>query len=177
MARKQIFAIASHVALACSLIVGVYMAKRFLVLTARLDEVSRNLIHLEKIVQKREQADPLIPSECSVETGLGELRSRPCHTTFYRLLQAPQKFHGRWIIVDGLYASRFEESALYSPNFSSIEPVIVQRHSAIWVTPQIKNNKSSLTAVNVIGKFENGASGHMNAYFGKLTNAAEVTGD
>jgi hypothetical protein len=176
MIRRKLVTVVCYTALGFSFAISVYVTERFFALAVKLDNMSVALANLEKTVQKRELADPLTPSECSAEPGLGESKQRPCHITFSRLLQAPQKFHERWIVVDGLYAARFEESALYSPSYNASQAVIMQRHSGIWVSPLLQSNKTAPTEKTLIGRFENGASGHMSAYFGKLTNAADVSG-
>lgn len=173
MINKYIMVVC-FVGLTSSLAASVYVNKRFAELAAKLDNRDLRLADLEKAVLKREHADPLMPSECSIEAALGESRNRPCRTTFNRLLQAPQQFHGRWIMIIGLYASGIEESALYSPLYDKDDsaPPIVRHHSAVWVDPWIKNDDRSLIKMTIVGKFSNGPSGHMSAYFGKLTDAA-----
>lgn len=150
------------------------MVNQFSVLTAKLENMSQEIARLKKIINTRELADPLIASECSVESGLGESRNRPCRTTFDRLLQAPEKFHSRWVMVSGLYVSGFEESALYSENYNRIAPDILQHHSAIWVNPELSSGGSGFSKRRIVGKFHNGPSGHMSAYFGELNDASKV---
>lgn len=137
--------------------------------------ISADLERLRKQVEQRERADPLMPSECQIEPGLGESKAQPCHTTFFRLMMAPEKFHGRWIAVSGMYANRSEESALHSPDYDSALPPIFQHHLAVWVDPLIDNGRP-LSKATVLGKFHHGPSGHLSAYFGQLSNASVTTG-
>lgn len=171
---KKLIAIGCFIALVC-VIGGGYIVNRFAAITSKLKDVSERVAYLEGSIKAREQADPLIASECSVEPDLGDSRDRPCRTTFDRLLLAPEKFHGRWIQLSGLYASRFEESALYSLSYKETDPIIFQHHSAVWVNPVLQVNGLPPGNRMIIGKFHNGPSGHLSAYFGKLDDASDVT--
>lgn len=171
---KKLIAIVCFITLIC-VIGGGYVVNRFAKITSKLEDVSEHVAYLERSIKAREQADPLIASECSVEPDLGHSRGRPCRITFDRLLLAPQKFHGKWIQVSGVYASRFEESALYSLSYKETDPIIFQHHSAIWVNPVLQVDGLPLDKRMIIGKFHNGPSGHLSAYFGKLDDASEVT--
>lgn len=143
----------------------------------QVGSVADKVAHIEGTVSRRESADPLTPSECSIEPGLGDSKIHPCRTTFERLLLVPQKFHGRWIIVSGIYSGGFESSALYPLSFHErdAEPVITLHHSAIWVEPSFQHSGESFVKVAIIGKFYNGPSGHLSAYFGKIINAEQVS--
>lgn len=176
MINKYII-IACFVGLISSLGACIYLTNRFFEIGLKLDNVSSRLASLEKTVLKREHADPLMPSECSIEPELGESRDRPCRITFQRLLQAPHQFHGRWIMIVRLYANGFEESALYSPVFDKDKSALptVQHYSAVWMEPWIKGDDQPLGKTIIIAKFSNGPSGHMSAYFGKLTDAAVIS--
>jgi hypothetical protein len=79
-------------------------------------------------------------------------------------------------MIVGLYANGIEESALYSPLYRNDEAAlpIEQHHSAIWVDPWIQSERLSLSKKTIIGKFQNGPSGHMSAYFGRLTDATAL---
>jgi hypothetical protein len=160
------------VGLALCLGVGIYASYRFFQLSTELDGVNLRLSKLENSVHDREQADPLTPAECAVNSGSGETRSRPCHTTFDRLLRAPHQFHGRWIVVSGLYISGFEQSALHPLNFEELSPSILNHHSAIWISLQSSGENSLLEKRTFIGRFQNGPAGHLHAYFGELLDAA-----
>lgn len=171
---KKSIAIGCFFALVCTISAG-YVVNRFTAITSKLEDISEHVAYLERSMKVREQADPLIASECSVEPDLGHSKGRPCRTTFDRLLQAPEKFHGRWIQVSGIYASRLEESALYSLSYEETDPIIFQHHSAVWVNPVLQVDGLPLGKRIIIGKFHNGPSGHLSAYFGKLDDASDAT--
>jgi hypothetical protein len=163
-----------YLAVAISLGISIFAMAKYFQLAKEFKDVNRRVSGLEQKIQYREKADPLMPVECAVDSGLGETQDRPCRTTFDRLLRAPQQFHGRWIAVSGMYGGGFEESALYSSTFEMSESSILNHHSAVWISPAVQSSKPALEKKVFAGKFHNGPSGHLSAYFGELIDAAAL---
>lgn len=160
------------ISIACGAAGGFYAAQQSLARPHGVNELHSRISRLEQLTNERERADPLNPPECSVQPGLGASPSKPCHVTFSRLIQTPEKFHERWIVVTGSYSNITEENALYAPT-TDLSPLgMMQHHSAVWIDPYIESPDGSRTKLTILGKFRNGPSGHLSSYFGTITNAS-----
>jgi hypothetical protein len=147
-----------------------YLLGQFLQMRGDLAETTRRLKQVEVAVQKRENADPLVARECA-ELGLGGSPAKPCHTTLYHLALTPQRYHGVWVIVQGIYASGFEHSAIYPmPSEPGGTLQILNQHSALWVQVGVPDTNSR-PVISVTGRFKRGPAGHMGDYFGELIEA------
>lgn len=161
------------VAIACIGYTAMHLSRRFDDLSARLEAATGKLAILEKSVAVREQADPLMPVECSDEEGLGASADHPCFVSFESLRLSPQKFHGRWIAVRALYISGFETSALLGYMPDAHRNIVEQRVPMVWVDADTDNSWPP-RKMNFIGQFFNGPSGHMSACFGRLRTAKVI---
>lgn len=172
---KNMLAAMAIAALAASLAVDIDLIRRDGRKTAQIDALAARLHAVENAIRQRDAADPLNPAECPAWRGTGDARDHPCQTTLARLLQAPQQFQGRWVMVEGGYRSAFEESALYPPNYARPgKPQDLDRQQAIWIEPGFDTTSGSISAKVVIGKFKRGPSGHLGIYAGELTDTVEV---
>lgn len=123
---------------------------------------------------KRESVDPLVAREC-MELGLGTSPQKPCQTTLRRLAETPQQFHGSWVMVEGIYASGFEHTAVYPTRLDTEEASQgLDKHAALWVQFGLPLTNSR-PVITVVGKFERGPAGHMGDYFGELVDAKVVS--
>jgi len=160
-------------ALACSLGISIYLLAQFLQVRADLAETNRRLQKIEAAVQKRESADPLEAREC-VELGTGASPDNPCYTTLRRLAQTPQQFHRTWVVVEGIYASGFEHSAVYPiPSEPMEASKSLDKHEALWVQLGLPNTQNR-PVITVMGRFVRGPAGHLGDYFGELVDAKMV---
>jgi len=157
--------------LACCIVLNVVLAGLYLHMRSDLAETKTRLASMEAVVKQREQADPMQAREC-VELELGDSPDKPCLTTIRRLAMAPNKYHDRWVMVQGLYAGGFEMSALF-PELPdrSIMAREHDRHSALWVSLNLPDTRKEMPLIVVSGKFKRGPSGHMLEYFGELVDA------
>jgi hypothetical protein len=139
-------------------------------LRADLAETTKRLQKIEAVVKKREIADPLMAREC-VELKLGASPEKPCQTTLWRLAQTPQQFHGSWVMVEGIYESGFEHTAVYPlPSDGGESSQKLDKHAALWVQLDLPET-TSRPVIFVTGKFERGPAGHLGQYFGELVDA------
>lgn len=164
----------SHVlllVLACCIALSLFTFGQYLQMRDELAQTRARLAHIETAVKKREEADPLQAGEC-VELELGDSADKPCLTTLRRLAMAPQQYHGRWVVVEGLYAGGFELSALFpeQENRSVMAPGL-DRHAALWVQLGLPATPKEMPLIYVTGKFKRGPAGHMREYFGELLDA------
>jgi hypothetical protein len=111
---------------------------------------SERITTLEKLVSARELADSLIPKECTFDEGLGGSEDKPCWVEFHRILEAPQQFVGRWVVVTGKYVSGFEKSGLLSNSDELNQKMSL--HRAIWINPLLEELKDN-DEIHLVGKF------------------------
>lgn len=158
------------VALAACIGMSLYMLVQVLQLRGNLVDTTRRLQMVESAVKRREDADPLVAREC-IESGRGASRDRPCFTTLWHLAQTPQQFHGTWVVVEGIYASGFEHTAVYPmPSDTKFPSQRLNKHEALWVQLGLPDTDSR-PVISVLGRFQRGPAGHMGDYFGELIDA------
>ncbi|MYN05570.1 hypothetical protein GTP41_26105 [Pseudoduganella sp. DS3] len=175
MTAKRHLKIAGLLALMAYLVISFVVMVRSMQNQAHLENIAARISELEAAARLRNEADPLMPSECDPPTRLGQSQSTYCQTTVYRLLQAPHQFNGRWVMVEGVYGGGFEESALYAPRDGEpLSAMSYAKSSAIWVTPGFKIEPNSMPRKVLIGRFKWAPAGHMGEYFGELTDAVAL---
>jgi hypothetical protein len=149
--------------------ISLYASVQLRRLSDNLTQATTRLQIVESAVKRRESADPLVARECE-EYGLGASREKPCLTTLWHLAQTPQQFHGSWVMVEGIYASGFEHTAVYPYPDLEYPSQRLNKHEALWVQLPLPNTNSR-PVISVVGRFERGPAGHMGEYFGELVDA------
>lgn len=160
-------------AIVCCVSLSAYLTMRHIQMQRELDAAQLRLTKIEAATQKRDDADPLEAHAC-VELNTGDSPHSPCRTTLHHLSRTPQQFHRRWVMVEGIYAQGFEQTALYpAPRNKSVPAEEFAPHTGLWVQIGMKWGKPS--PMTVVGQFRRGPAGHLGEYFGELIDAKVVS--
>lgn len=157
-----------------TLLVGVAIVVIVALIAHELTLTNR-IAALEAAVAQRDAADPLMPFECRHSLPVrgeisGNSRDKPCFVAFQRLLDAPQQFEGRWVEVQGRYASGFETSALFPLDSKPPSEGWESYEHALWVGVQPFAKADTQNGVVFVGRFRRGPAGHLGQYFAALDN-------
>jgi hypothetical protein len=171
--QRRFISIGLAATLAVSIILNGVLWQAWSAASGTMTSLSRRVSALEKVSAAREAADPLMPAECGIAEGMGATRERPCLVEFQRLYRSPQQFVGRWVMVEGRYATGFEMNALFPPaehfTYQTADRML-SSHRGIWVAAEYREG-ANLQKLSVVGKFKPGPAGHMGQYFGELAEA------
>lgn len=130
---------------------------------------------LRELVMAREEADPLLASECEPD----KVHVLLCITTIRSLISRPQQFHNRRVRIGAKYLSGFEMSAFFDLDYAFLKSGDLDLGKGIWLEsilpgkewPQDLDNKT----VIIDGTFINRPSGHLGQYFGRLEDVELIT--
>ena len=149
------------VSLAAIAILGCLLAARLSSPNHDVAEVAalrEEVAKLRAQITARDFAEPLTAKRCGAIV---------CDVSILVLLAHPGRYDGQRVGIKAVYATGFEMSGLFPTN------ELVDPHNGIWVyegMPEVASGHK----VWVSGTFHAGASGHLDKYFGSLSDIIMV---